>query len=113
MRPPSVVMSDVIELFDTVQGAEQYLEPPDVRHGEIRRILDRDGRPLRAIIRKIRPFPFYVTAEVVKLEEGIEPGDLGELRLALLQFLKPLTPDTLDDLPLEELIAKALPFTTT
>jgi hypothetical protein len=105
VNPPIVVADDDVDIFQTVSEAERHLEPVDVRKGKIR-IYDREGRPIRALIRK------RLLAEVVELEETSDAPRADELRQVLLRFLESAdegTPiETLEALSLNQLVDRAV-----
>ena len=85
-----------------------HLEAVDVRKGRLR-IYDREGRPVRALIRK------KLLAEVVELEDTSDPPRADELRHVLLRFLDAAEHSpkaTLEALPLSELVDRAVQHKT-
>jgi len=108
MNPPIVVVSDDVDVFETVSDAARNLEAVDVRKGKLR-IYDRDGRPIRALIRK------RLLAEVVELEESNDLPRVDELRDVLIRFLgvSEQTPkSTLEAFSLNELLDRAMKYRT-
>jgi hypothetical protein len=108
---PIIVVSDDVDLFISVKRAEQYLEPPEVRAGLI--VLDATGRRLRAVVAR------RGLAEVVRIETDPAGGaDLPALRSALVRLITGVARvrgemvEDVSDLPLEQLIARALPYVT-
>jgi hypothetical protein len=107
MQPPIIVdyKGDVL-CFDSVDNAERYLEPTDIRNNECV-IYDRAGRVLKANIVK------RFLAERVKLEPASESGaGLARLREVLVSFLtrvgtrseKPVEQWSIEELLLEMLL---------
>ena len=110
MRGPIIVLSDDVELFESVADAERYLEAPDVRSGNIRKVYDRDGRKLRPVIRK-----GPLGAEHVEIADTPETPDVEEFRDGIVQLLVRCTeesPDVFSHRSIDELIAEALPYKT-
>jgi hypothetical protein len=108
MQPPIIVddKGDV-SIFDSVEQAQRYLEPIDIRNGEYV-IYDREGRLLRGVIVK------HFLAERVKLEPASEPGAATtRLRQVLVDFLVRVGPrmeKKLDQMSLEDLLAEMQRF---
>ncbi len=96
-------------VFDSVEKAEKYLEPIDVRNNEYV-IYDRDGRLIRGVVVK------HLLAERVKLQAASEPGAASsELRRLLIRFLKDVEHHqdrALEKCSLDELLEMALRFKT-
>jgi hypothetical protein len=106
MKPP-IIVNDNGDLlaFDTVEKAERYLEPQDVR--EDNELFDGEGRVLKEVIVK------HLLAKRVKLEPATEPGvGTSRLRDLLADFLsrtgtrseKPLAEWSLEALLLEMIL---------
>jgi hypothetical protein len=110
VRPPIVAdnKGDVL-VFDSVDKAERYLEPIDIRNGEYV-IYDRDGRRINGTVIEDG------SVERVKLEPMSEPGNgRGELYRVLTEFLKRVSGagDTdIEPRSLDELIEMAIRFKT-
>jgi hypothetical protein len=108
MRPPIIVAYDDVDIFETLSDAERSLEAEDVKMGGMS-IWDRDGQPIRAVIKK------RFLAEVVKLE--VLPGlpSVSELRNTLASFLarvEQVPTKQFEDLPLDQLVDHALQYKT-
>jgi hypothetical protein len=104
MQPPIIVDNKGdVSIFDSVERAQRYLEPIDVRNDEYV-IYDREGTLLRGIIVK------HFLAERVKLEPASEPGvATTRLRQVLVDFLVRVgthTEKKLEQLSLEGLLAE-------
>jgi hypothetical protein len=103
MKEPILVISDDVDLFESVRAAERYLEAPEIRTGVT--VLDAAGRLLRAVVvRKL-------LAEVVVLEEDPEaPINVAALRAGLTRLVVGrgrLPAESVAHLPLEQLIMRA------
>lgn len=68
MKAPIVVVSDDVDLSTSVEAAEAYLEPPEVRAAGLT-VLDATGRHLRAVVVK------RWLAEGVRIEADPGGGD--------------------------------------
>jgi hypothetical protein len=82
MRGPIIVVSDDVEIFETVEGAERYLEAPDVRSGLIKEMYDRDGRKLQPTVHK-----GILGAEHIKIEDAHQTADVGRFRDRVVEVL--------------------------
>ena len=110
VRGPIIVLSDDINLFATVEGAERYLEPPDLRSGNILEIYDRDGRALTARVVK-----GFLGAERVKIEATDEAPQIERFRGPLIELLTHALGEPAEcfsDVSLDQLIEKAHPYLT-
>ncbi len=110
MEPPIIVDNKGdVSIFDSVEKAERYLEPIDIRNDEYV-IYDREGRLLRGAIVK------HFLAERVKLEPASEPGSaMSRLHDVLVDFLARVgarTEKPLDQCSLEELLSEMDRFKT-
>ena len=105
MRAPILVVSDDTAVFDSVQAAERYLEPPDVKDLDVR-VYDADGLLLQCVIER------RFLANVVRFKETDGPPDVVALRAALVEFINARTPLTRSNEPkeLEGLWRQALCF---
>jgi hypothetical protein len=110
MRAPIIAESDDVDIFESVQAAEAYLEPPDVRSGI--RLYDRDSRPIRASIVQSGRFFGSEHVQLVEIEESAPAAD--EVRALLTRFLSGIKqlPEGQDSLSLDELWNRALPHKT-
>ena len=103
MKEPILVISDDVDLFESVRAAERYLEAHEVRTGV--RILDAAGRVLRAVVDR------RVLADVVAIQEDPEAlVDLSALRAGLIRLVAGrgrVPAESLTHLPLEELLIRA------
>lgn len=99
IKPPILVSTDDVSVFETVEDAERYLEPPEVESGM--EVFDSIGQPVRAVIAKK-----WLGNEIVRFEEipNAVPRP-GELRRHLLTLLSGDSLDTtqLDSMTLAEL----------
>lgn len=108
MKPPILVISDDVDLFESARDAERYLEAPEVREGIT--VLDADGRPIRALI--VKKF----LADVVRLEGDPEAApDVPALRAGLIRLIsgrEGVPNEDLTQLSLEELLRRGLVHVT-
>ena len=85
MRAPILVIGDDVDVFDSVQDAERYLEPPDVSDTAVR-VYDAEGRVLTCVIER------RLLNEVVRFKETDGPPDVAGLRAALIEFINARDP---------------------
>lgn len=99
MKPPIIVNNrGDVGIFETIEAAERYLEPIDIRHGEYV-ILDSEGRQLEGVIAT------RLLNEFVKLQPAPKSGaDPEALRQVLIGFLS-----RVDNLPEDALSLRSLP----
>lgn len=114
MRPPIIVVehSDVT-IFESVEKAQNWLEPIDVKNGEYV-AYDRDGRLLRLAVKPIERQSFFGKKKSIEGVEISEAGDgidhAPELRKALIDFFKKTAVYDREDevLELTDLVNKAI-----
>lgn len=111
--PILVIENGDISIFKSVNKAQRYLEPIDVKNSEYV-AYDRDGHLLSLTISQKRNSSFFgkaKTIESVEISEAEEEGDHAEdLRKALINFFKRTGVYNHDDetLTMNELINKAV-----
>jgi hypothetical protein len=95
MKPPILVVTDDVEIFDTVRSAERSLEPQDIHRTAV---YDRDG------LRIVPEVSRRGLANVVALRETNERIGEPELRQHLTRFLRTHQRDALpSDCTLDQL----------
>ena len=114
MRPPIIVIENGdVTIFESVEKAQNGLEPIDVKNGEYV-TYDRDGRLLHLAVVRIE-MPSYFGK--VKSIEGVEISEAGdgagsalELRNTLVNFFKKTSVDDrgYEELELSDLVNKAI-----
>jgi len=121
MKPPIIFNDngDVL-IFTSVSSAERYLEPEDIR--EIREkgeceVYDSEGRKLGiSIVSKKTSFLFFpINREYLELRAiDTDPRHVTQLRELLTEFLTLVleSKESLEDCSLDQLIKKALKFST-
>ena len=120
-RPPIVIATDDVNIFDSLAAAQAYLEPPDVTNGA-RVGYDSTGRAILSLIER-NPRGglsglFGVVEERVRLEVSSDDPDPGQLRSTLVQYvnrvrmLRTLAPVG-GEVSLQEIIAAAYEYART
>jgi hypothetical protein len=113
MTPPIIVdaVEDVL-VFDSVEKAELYLEPFDVKNEPIR-VFDGEGRLLRAVIVETKG-PICTKVERVRFDSvDVEPKHQSELWTLLIEYLSRAerrSREQFESQTLEELVRKALEY---
>jgi hypothetical protein len=110
INPPIIVVSDDVDVFETVSAAESYIEPPDVA---VTRLYDRDGRPLQASVASRGP-RFFRSQRVHISEIGDAEPEPDRLRALLLRFLRGVNdlPESADRLRIDDLWDRAVRYKT-
>ncbi|HEY1270231.1 MAG TPA: hypothetical protein VGH16_23440 [Candidatus Binatia bacterium] len=115
MKPPIFVFTDDFLVFDTLQHAESYLEPYDVKEDD--ELYDSEGRKLKEKIvsEKVciaRYFVLPIKAPRVRIfAVEDEPKHEERLRNLIIDFLSRVGDKSdLKDCTTEELVQKSLKF---
>ena len=105
MKPPVIVDENgSVNVFDSIEAAERYLEPIDVENDEYI-AYDSEGRLLKLI-------PVHPGIRIESAEN--EPNHKPELHRVLVEFLSHIEGDgdELRDTTLSDLVTRALKYTT-
>lgn len=114
-EPIYIYEEEALDVFETVEYAERYIEPPDVIN-DIFEGYDAEGRLLKfSVVKEKRRF--WGLIDTVRIEAaGDTPTHFKRLACIIKLFLKnvtknPIPEDQIDAMTLEELVVESLKYT--